>query len=108
MNHESNIHRAVSSPRYLNLVLTAIAVLLTLHLFRQPLGLEPEANAQSRSMSSADQPAAGMPNAAEQRVREMHLIEEMSNRVQSIVTRLNKGGFEVKVTEMPEVKLKKE
>lgn len=81
--------------------LWAIAALLALNLVKGSNdALVSEAFAQ-RTLPEA----YGVPNASEQRARMIKVLEDMSGKIQALEQRLDKGGFEVKVTSMPKVEL---
>lgn len=91
-----------NSGRYQNIALTAIALLLGLHLLKSD-GVLP--GAQEALAQRAMPEAYGVPNASEQRARMIKVLEEMGAKIQSLEQRLERGGFEVKVTSMPKVEL---
>lgn len=97
--HESSPARG----RYLHAVLTVIAALLALHLLRGTTGGPQGETALAQRVMPPD--AYGVPNAAEQRSRMIKVLEELGAKFDSLERRLDKGGFEVKVTSMPKVEL---
>ncbi len=105
--HEPNPSNAQHAPRrsrfgYRDGVLTAIAVLLGMHLLRPGSGVEVIDHAMAQRL----QPDAyGVPNAAEQRNRMIKVLEDMSAKVQALSATVERGGFKVEVTAMPKVEL---
>lgn len=92
-----------ASGRYLNGVLTLIAALLALHLLRGTVGTPQPSEALAQRAVTPE--SFGVPNASDQRARMIKVLEDMGAKLQSLQQRLDKGGFEVKVTAMPKVEL---
>jgi len=87
------------SVRYLNAVLTVIALLLMVQ-FVQSLSITPPSEALAERPPSQDQVPAP-PNAAEQRERMIKAINALDARLAKIETAVSKKAFDVKVLEMP-------
>lgn len=103
MNDErTNGHASV---RYLNGVLTVIAVLLGLLVVQR--GIEPGAERNAAfAASGQNKPGhVGFPNAAEQRKRLIASVQQLDARLKQIESGLLKGTLSVKVVEMPPVKI---
>lgn len=89
---------------YLNAVLTVIAVLLGLHLLVQVSGQHASPSV-AVAQPVGDGPVNSPPfNAAEQRKQMIALLELLNRRVSSLENKLDKG-LNVKVTEMPAIKV---
>lgn len=96
------------SARYLNVVLTAIAIALGVIAMKQSVGMPQEAEAAGQRTTRGNAPATneiamGIPNAGEQRNRILDAIKGIDARLVSIESRLTSGPIEVRVVEMPEV-----
>jgi hypothetical protein len=87
---------------YQNTCLSVIAVLLALGMLDRHAGsaLEPSANAQPQ----APAPDGGLANALEQRKVMIAELRAMNARLDRIESKLN-GGMEVRVKDMPPMKL---
>ena len=95
-----------SQVRYLNTILTVVAVLLGVLVWTQvssrPM-LAQEADAQSRSgRHTAD---VGIPNAAQQRDKMVKSIEQMTKTVNSLSKDIEKGKIKVEVTNLDEIEI---
>ena len=89
-----------TSNRYLNLVLTVIAVLLgVIAIDRGAMPAESDAIAQRSNNNTPNIPF----NATEQRIKMIRSLEAIDGRLTKIENKLTKGGIEVKVTEMPPI-----
>lgn len=95
---------AMSSGRYLNVVLTAIAIALGVIALKQTVGPQAAHAANPRTTRSAvvaEEGAPGLPNAAEQRIRMIESLRSIDSRLQAIESRLKSGPIEVRVVELP-------
>jgi len=101
LTHHDN-HRSISSGRYLNAVLTAIACLLLLNLMAGS-GVLPR-SASALAQDDDPRPSALPFNSGEQRNRMNAALDSIDARLAHIEAKLEKG-LSVKVTEMPPVKL---
>ncbi|MBN8644658.1 MAG: hypothetical protein J0L61_05385 [Planctomycetes bacterium] len=90
-----------SATRVRDTALWVIAALLAMNLVK-----ENSESITSEALAQRTLPEAyGVPNASEQRARMIKSLEDMAAKMQSLEQKLDKGGFEVKVTSMPKVEL---
>lgn len=88
---------------YRDAVLTAIAALLAINVLK---GSETGLPGASEALAQRAAPEAyGVPNASEQRARMIKVMEDLSTKVQTLASTVEKGGFKVEVTAMPKVEL---
>lgn len=95
------------SARYLNVVLTAIALALGVIAMKQSVGLPQAAEAAGqRTTRSTGNPnseiAMGIPNAGEQRNRMIDALRSIDSRLNAIEAKLTSGPIDVRVVELPE------
>jgi len=93
---------------YTNAVLTVIAAALVMLAAHATVGLPgpAEARAERQMGARSVEPAAqGLPNAADQRLRMIAALERMDERLAKIEGKLSGRAIEVKVVEMPEIKI---
>jgi hypothetical protein len=93
-----------SNRSYLNAVLTVIAVLMALNLLVQVTGQHTSPAAAVAQSVSADDSSSPPFNSAEQRKQMIALLELLNRRVTSLESKLDKG-LNVKVIEMPPVRV---
>jgi len=105
-------HAPHAAPRdtrvYTNAVLTVIAAALVMLAAHATIGLPGPAEARAERQSAArsvDPIAQGLPNAADQRLRMIAALERMDERLSKIEGKLSGRAIEVKVVEMPEIKI---
>ena len=89
--------------RTTNVLLAAIAVMLGLNLLPEYVSIPrpAEANAQE------SRPGGALISAAEQRKQTLAELRRLNSAVQSLEARLD-AGFNVKVTEMPQIRMSKD
>lgn len=92
---------------YTNAVLTVIAAALVMLAAHATIGLPgpAEARAERQMAARSAEPAMGLPNAADQRLRMIAALERMDERLAKIEGKLSGRAIEVKVVEMPEIKI---
>ncbi len=93
---------------YTNAVLTVIAAALVMLAAHATIGLPGPAEARAErqaAIRSVDPASQGLPNAAEQRLRMIAALERMDERLSKIEGKLSGRAIEVKVVEMPEIKI---
>lgn len=101
------------SSRYLNVVLTGIALALGVLALKQTVGLPQEAEAAGQRAVRTATPtrtdnAMGFPNAAEQRIRMIDSLNMIDGRLRAIESKLMSGPIDVRVIELPPEKVEKE
>jgi len=86
------------SLRYLNTVLTVIAVLLTLQLWTAWTGLPDGSVAEAKpTRSQLASRASGIPNAAAQRIETVNLLKKMSQQNETLIGLFRTGKARVRV-----------
>ncbi len=95
----------MKKPTRTNLVLGASTVALALMLTATMGSTSVLPVAAAQPAAAAAQPAETQFNAMDQRKQMIVLLEQMNRRLTTIEAKLN-SGLSVKVTEMPEVKIK--
>ena len=95
------------SARYLNVVLTAIAIALGVIAMQQSVGLPQAAEAAGQRSVRTNTPATneiamGIPNAGEQRNRMIDSLRSSDARLTAIEAKLTSGPIDVRVVELPE------
>ncbi len=96
------------SARYLNVVLTAIAIALGVIAMQQSVGLPQAAEAAGQRSSvrtntpATNEIAMGIPNAGEQRNRMIDSLRSIDARLTAIESKLTSGPIDVRVVELPE------
>jgi hypothetical protein len=96
----STDHPGLKPNRYLNAVLTAIACLLALNLLAGRTELPTPSAASAQEVRPSDLPF----NSGEQRNRQAAALDSIDMRLAAIEAKLERG-INVKVTEMPPVRL---
>lgn len=94
--------RTMRGRTYQNAVLTVIAALLGLAVLDRQWGLTEPAAAQAQVGGSPD--TSGLSNALEQRKQMISELRQLSIRLERLESRIA-GGINVKVTDMPPIKL---
>lgn len=87
----------MGSPRYLNVVLTVIAVLMALELWTQWVG----DGAGSTSTMTPMVHAAGIPNAGQQRQQIVDELRRLSQEVEAMHNLFRSGQARVKLETVP-------
>ncbi len=85
----------MQSVKYLNAVLTVIAVLLTLHLW----AWQASPGSAPQAFDIATPAYAGIPNAGEQRQQMVDEIKKLSSKVDALINLFRSGQARVKTTE---------